>query len=137
MGCGLMRRAAFGVFVSMIIGGFCFIIVFGEFIAILLAVYAFPFLIFYGLPVAWMAHQLTHDDLEWPALKRLLVYIVMGGWLPIFIGLIVYLNNEPYDASVLIVIILSMVFACGFWMGEEFFDRTKLNECTEPNLMKV
>ena len=84
-----------------------------------------------------MAHQLTHDDLELPALKRLLVYIVMGGWLPILIGFIVSLYNEPYDVLAVIVIILSMMFAFGFWLGEELFDRTKLNECTEPNLTKV
>jgi len=132
-----MRRAAFGVFVSMIIGGFGFIILFGDLNAILLSVYALPFLIFYGLPVAWMAHQLTHDDMEWPALKRLLVYIVMGGWLPILIGFMVSLYNEPYDVLAVIVIVLSMIFAFGFWLGEELFDRTKLNECTEPNLMKV
>ncbi len=132
-----MRRTAFGVFVSMIIGGIGFIILFGDLKAILLSVYAFPFLIFYGLPVAWMAHQLTHDDEEWPALKRLLVYIVMGGWLPILIGFMVSLYNEPYDVLAVIVIVLSMIFAFGFWFGEELFDRTKLNECTEPNLMKV
>lgn len=132
-----MRRTAFGVFVSMIIGGIGFIILFGDLNAILLSVYAFPFLIFYGLPVAWMAHQLTHDEVEWPALKRLLVYIVMGGWLPILIGFIVSLYNEPYDVLAVIVIVLSMIFAFGFWLGEELFVRTKLNECTEPNLMKV
>ena len=132
-----MRRAAFGVFVSMIIGGVGFIILFGEIYAILLSLYAFPFLIFYGLPVAWMAHQLTHEDMEWPSLKRLLVYIVMGGWLPILIVFIGYLNNEPYDPLAVIVIVLSMIFAFGFWLGEELFDRTKLNECTEPNLTKV
>ena len=132
-----MRRAAFGVFLSVIIGGIGFIILFGDLYAILLSVYAFPFLIFYGLPVAWMAHRLTHDDMEWPSLKRLLVYIVMGGWLPILIGFMVSLYNEPYDVLAVIVIVLSMIFAFGFWLGEELFDRTKLNECTEPNLTKV
>ena len=132
-----MRRAAFGVFVSMIIGGFGFMIFFGEIYAILLSLYAFPFLIFYGLPVALMAHKLTQDDMEWPALKRLLVYIVMGGWLPILVGFIAFLNNQPYDELTVIVIVFSMIFAFGFWIGEEFFDRTKLKECTEPNLMKV
>ncbi|MET1013710.1 MAG: hypothetical protein ABWX61_04285 [Paenisporosarcina sp.] len=134
---GIVRRAVFGVFVSMIIGGLGFSILFGDFFAIIISVYAFPFLICYGLPVAWMAHKLTKNDLAWPAAKRLLVYLVMGGWLPTIMGFIVHLAWGISDNLGVIIIILAMNFAFGYWLGEEIFERTKLRAWTEPNLMKV
>jgi len=127
---------------SMVIGGLSLAALFNEIYAFMFAIYAFPFVILYGIPVAIMAHKLTMNDKRFPALKRLLVFIVMGGWLPSFVGMVIYLLyglDEIYGFDEMLwvaIIVISMIFAFGFWLGEELFERTKLKEWTEPNLSK-
>lgn len=132
----MMRRTLFGVLTSMIIGGLGFAAGFEHPGAILINVYAFPFIIFYGIPVSMMAHRLTRKEKHWAASKRLLVYIVMGGWLPALLGSIAYFTQGIYDVLEVFLIVIFMLFAFGFWIGEELFERTKLKEWTEADLSK-
>jgi len=135
-----MRRTLFGVLISMIIGGLAFIIALQDPIAFLLNVYALPFIIFYGIPVARIAHKLVKQEKQCPSTKRLFVYLVMGAWLPAIYFTTIYLTQAVYyddfvGAGVFIVIF--MVFAFGFWLGEELFERTKIKEWTEADLSRT
>jgi hypothetical protein len=132
-----MRRTVFGVLMSMLVGGLSLAALFGEIFAFLLSIYGFPFVILYGIPVGLMAHKLTKEERRFPALKRLILYIVMGGWLPSFLGMFGAVIYGYYDVLFVIVIVFSMIFAFGFWIGEELFERTKLKEWTEADLSKV
>jgi len=132
-----MRRTVFGVLMSMIVGGLGLAALFGEILAFLFSLYGFPFVVLYGIPVALMAHKLTKNELRFPALKRLIVFIVMGGWLPSFVGIFGAALYGYYDVLWVAIIVISMIFAFGFWIGEELFERTKLKEWTEPDLSKV
>jgi len=128
---------------SMGIGGFSLAALFNEPYAFMFAIYGFPFVILYGIPVAIMAHKLTIFDKRFPALKRLLVFIVMGGWLPAFVGTVIVLlygQDEMYGFDEMLwvaIIAISMIFAVGFWLGEELFERTKIKNWTEPDLTKT
>ncbi len=131
-----MRRTVFGVLMSMIIGGVLFIGAFHDPIAFVFTIYALPIIIFYGIPVARIAHKLT-DAKQWSSTKRLFVYLVMGGWLPAVYFTTIYLTQDVYYnvfAADVGFIVTAMVFAFGFWLGEELFERTKLKEWSAPNL---
>ena len=132
-----MRRTVFGILISMVVGGLSLAALFNEIFAFLLGLYGLPFVIIYGIPVSIMAHKLTNGDNHYGGLKRLLVYIVMGGWLPALVGVVVLLTQGLYDVGWIAIIVISMIFAFGFWLGEEFFERTKLKEWTQPDLAKV
>ena len=132
-----MRRTIFGVLMSMLVGGVSLAALFGEIFAFMLSIYGFPIVVLYGIPGALMAHKLTKDERRFPALKRLILYIVMGGWLPSYVGMFCAVIYGYYGVLFVTFIVLSMVFAFGFWIGEELFERTKLKEWTEADLSKV
>lgn len=121
----------------MVIGGLSIAALFNEVPAFLFAIYGFPFVILYGIPVSVMAHKLTTNDLRFQSLKRLLVYIVMGGWLPSLVGMIIHLSQGLYDVLWVAIIVISMVFSFGFWLGEELFERTKLKDWTDADLTQT
>lgn len=125
---------------SLIIGGLGFIIALQHPVAFLLNVYALPFIIFYGIPVARIAHKLVKHEKQYPSAKKLFVYLVMGAWLPTIYFTTIYLTQEVYYGELEgagVFIVISMVFAFGFWFGEELFERTKLKEWTEPDLSRT
>lgn len=132
-----MRRLVFGVMMSMVIGGLTFIGTFQHPFAFIFTVYALPFILFFGIPVARIAHKLVEHEKQCPAAKRLFIYLVMGAWLPLIHFTTIFLTQEVYDgelAGVGFIIVVFMVFAFCFWLGEELFERTKLKEWTEPDL---
>ena len=56
-----MRRTVFGILISMVIGGLSLAALFNEIYGFLFALYGFPFVIFYGIPVSIMAHKLIYQ----------------------------------------------------------------------------
>lgn len=130
----------FGVIMSIVIGGVTFIGAFHHLFAFILTVYAVPFIIFFGIPVARIAHKLVEHEKQCPSAKRLFVYLVMGAWLPLIYFTTIFLTQEVYSdeiAGARVFIVVFMGFAFGFWLGEELFERTKLKEWTEPDLSRT
>ena len=133
----MVRRSVFGVLMSIIFGGVCLSIVFPEGYGFVITVYAIPFILLYGIPISVMAHKLTSHEKRFAKLKRLVIYVVISGWLYALISLIYFAQGQYESDPWTFVIILSMFFALCFWLGEEIFERTKLKEWTEPDLTKV
>ncbi|WP_019414737.1 hypothetical protein [Paenisporosarcina sp. TG20] len=131
-----MRRTLSGLLTSIVFGGVCLFIVF-QGIGYIMTVYAIPFILLYGIPVNLMAHALTIHEKRYAALKRLLIYVTMGGWLFALISLIYFIKGLYTNDPANFFIFLSMFFALCFWLGEEVFERTKLKEWTNPDLSKV
>ena len=64
----------------------------------------------------------------------------MGAWLPAIYFTTIYLTQEVYYdefAGAGVFIVTFMVFAFGFWLGEELFERTKIKEWTEADLSRT
>lgn len=129
----------FGVIMSMFIGGIGFMCFFLHPVGFLFSMYALPFILFYGIPVASIARKLTAEKNR-PSTKRLVMYLIMGGWLPANFFSTIYLTQDVYY-NVLAVdvgfIVISLVFSFGFWLGEELFERTKLKSWTDPDLSRT
>lgn len=132
-----MRRTVSGLLTSIFFGGVCLFIVFPGGIGYIMTVYAIPFILLYGIPVSLMAHALTIHEQRFATLKRLLIYVTMGGWLFALISLFYLLKGLYTNGPSNFFIFLSMFFALCFWLGEEIFERTKLKEWTNTDLTKV
>lgn len=134
---GIMRRTLSGLLMSIVLGGVCLFLVFPDGVGYVMAVYAIPFILLYGIPVSLMTHALTFHEQRFVTLKRLIIFVTMGGWLFALISLFYFVKglytNDPFN----FLIFLSMFFALCFWLGEEVFERTKLKEWTNPDLTKV